>query len=87
MKKRTVVIGAILSFTSIIFFTGHVKSEEYICSSELSAFGRPGEVESGKYQRIGNIKKITYIIVDWLFDRRYKLQICKFFDLSTNNVN
>ena len=54
MKKRTAFIGAILSFTSIIFFTGHVKSEEYICSAELSAFGRPGEVESGKYQRIGN---------------------------------
>ena len=54
MKKRTAFIGAILSFASIIFFTGNVKSEEYICSSELSAFGRPGEVESGKYQRIGN---------------------------------
>ena len=54
MKKRTAFIGVILSFTSIIFFTGHVKSEEYICSSELSALGRPGEVELGKYQRIGN---------------------------------
>ena len=54
MKKRTALISALLSFASIIFFTGNVKSEEYICSAELSALGRPGEVESGKYQRIGN---------------------------------
>ena len=54
MKKRTAFLGLILSLNSIIFFTKNVKSEEYICSAELSAFGRPGEVETGKYERIGN---------------------------------
>ena len=71
MKKRTAFIGAILSFTSIIFFTGHVKSEEYICSAELSAFGRPGEVESGKYQRIGNY------FVQTTEDGKFKFSILK----------
>jgi len=60
MKKRTAFIGLILSLTSIIFLTKHVKSEEYICSSELSAFGRPGEVETGKYERIGNYFLATF---------------------------
>ena len=60
MKKRTAFIGLILSFTSIIFFTKNVKSEEYICSAELSAFGRPGEVEIGKYERIGNYFLATF---------------------------
>ena len=54
MNKITFFIYAFLSLTSIIIFTENVKSEKYICIAELSAFGRPGEVETGTYKRIGN---------------------------------
>ena len=39
--------------SSILFFSSQVFSETYICSQELSNFGRPGEVETTIFERNG----------------------------------
>ena len=39
---------------SILFFSFQVFSETYICSQELSNFGKPGEIETVVFKRNGN---------------------------------
>ena len=35
------------------FFTTSVFSETYVCSHELSRYGRPGEIETVQFERVG----------------------------------
>ena len=35
------------------FFTTSVFSETYVCSHELSKYGRPGEIETVQFKRVG----------------------------------
>ena len=57
MKVTVFLISILISF--------NVLSETYVCSQELSKFGRPGEIETVKFERMGNVFKsepLTYQI-------------------------
>ena len=54
MKKRTAFIGFLLFNVFSISFIKSAIAEKYICSAELSSFGRPGEVETKTYKRKGS---------------------------------
>ena len=57
MKVTVFFISVLISF--------NVLSETYVCSQELSKYGRPGEIETLKFERMGNVFKrgtITYQI-------------------------
>ena len=57
MKVTVFLISILISF--------NVLSETYVCSQELSKFGRPGEIETVKLERMGNVFKgvpLTYQI-------------------------
>ena len=54
MKKRTAFIGFLLFNVFSISFIKSAIAEIYICSAELSSFGRPGEVETKTYKRKGS---------------------------------
>ena len=43
-----------LLLTFLIFLSTASLSETYVCSHELSRYGRSGEIETVTYQRIGN---------------------------------
>ena len=49
MKITVFLISVLISF--------NVLSETYVCSQELSKFGRPGEIETVKFERMGNVFK------------------------------
>ncbi len=49
MKVTVFLISVLISF--------NVLSETYVCSQELSNFGRPGEIETLKFERMGNVFK------------------------------
>ena len=45
---------------SILFFSFQVFSETYICSSELSNFGKPGEIQTVIFERNDNYFNYEY---------------------------
>ena len=49
MKVTVFLISTLISF--------NVFSETYVCSQELSKFGRPGEIEKLELERTGNVFK------------------------------
>ena len=57
IKVTVFLISVLISF--------NVLSETYVCSEELSKFGRPGEIQTAKFERMGDVFKrenITYQI-------------------------
>jgi hypothetical protein len=49
MKVIVFLISVLISF--------NVLSETYVCSEELSKYGRPGQIETLKFERMGNVFK------------------------------
>ena len=45
----------IIVFLTSAFISFNVFSETYVCSHELSRYGRQGEIETLKFERVGNV--------------------------------